>query len=360
MRNGLNALLKAILLKRNDMLIVRPARTDDLESFIKLARAAGPGFTSLAVPDSDLEDRLAKSVKSFAEDIDAPADHIYLLMLEDSETGEIVGVSAVKAKVGLNKPFFSFKLLKIAQSSSAANRHFDMNVMLLVNEYSGTSEVGTLFVKSKMRGTGAGRLISQARYMLIATAPERIASTIISELRGRVGKKGHSPFWESLGRKFFKMDFNEADEITAQTDNQFITDLMPKYPIYLDLLTDEAQEVVGKTHPDGVGARRLLEAEGFRFDGYVDIFDGGPTLAAPRDQIRTVKDSHVLTVVEQSDRKPTHQALVSNENVKEFRAVFAKVSFEDEGLYLSADVIGALQLKSGDKARVFATRIGIS
>lgn len=342
------------------MLIVRPARTDDLESFIKLARVAGPGFTSLAVPDSDLEERLAKSVKSFAENIDAPADHIYLLMLEDSETNEIVGVSAIKAKVGLNKPFFSFKLLKIAQSSSAANRHFDMNVMLLVNEYSGTSEVGTLFVKSKMRGTGAGRLISQARYMLIATAPERIADTIISELRGRVDEHGHSPFWESLGRKFFKMDFSEADEITAQTDNQFITDLMPKYPIYLDLLTDEAQEAVGKTHPDGVGARRLLEAEGFRFDGYVDIFDGGPTMAAPRGQIRTVKDSHVLTVVEQSDMKPTHQALVSNEKVKEFRAVFANVRFEDDGLHLSADTIEALQLKSGDKARVFATRIGIS
>jgi arginine N-succinyltransferase len=346
--------------KKNNMLIVRPARTDDLESFVKLARSAGPGFTSLAVSDSDLKARLAKSVKSFAADINAPGDHIYLLMLEDSETSEIVGVSAVKAMVGLNKPFFSFKLLKIAQSSSVANRHFDMNVMLLVNEYSGTSEVGTLFVKSKMRGTGAGRLISQARYMLIATAPERISNTIISELRGRVDEHGRSPFWESLGRKFFKMDFNEADEITAATDNQFITDLMPKYPIYLDLLTDEAQRAVGKTHPDGVGARKLLEAEGFRFDGYVDIFDGGPTMAAPRDQIRTVKNSHVLTVVEQNGAEPTHRALVSNEKVKEFRAVFAKVGFGNDELHLSRDVIESLQIKSGDKVRVFATRIGHS
>lgn len=341
------------------MLIVRPARADDLQSFIALAQAAGLGFTSLAVPDADLEARLAKSVKSFDADIDAPGDHIYLLMLEDSNTGEIVGVSAVKAKVGLNKPFFSFKLLKIAQSSSAANRHFDMSVMLLVNEYSGTSEVGTLFVKRKMRGTGAGRLISQARYMLIATAPERIADTIISELRGRVDASGHSPFWESLGRKFFKMDFNEADEITASTDNQFITDLMPKHPIYLDLLTEDAQEAVGKTHPDGVGARKLLEAEGFRYDGYVDIFDGGPTMAVPRDQIRTVKDSHVLTVVEHSDNAPSHRALISNERIKDFRAVFARVSFEDDGLHLAADVIQALRLQPGDKARVFATRIGI-
>ncbi len=341
------------------MLIVRPARTEDFESFVELADAAGPGFTSLAVPHSDLKARLAKSVKSFAADIDAPGDHIYLLMLEDSETGEIVGMSAVKALVGLNKPFFSFKLLKIAQSSSVANRHFDMSVMLLVNEYSGTSEVGTLFVKSKMRGTGAGRLISQARYMLIATAPERIGDTIISELRGRVDANGHSPFWEALGRKFFKMDFNEADEITASTDNQFITDLMPKYPIYLDLLTEEAQAVVGKTHPDGVGARRLLEAEGFRYDGYVDIFDAGPTMAAPRDQIRTVKDSHVLTALEQTDNKPTHRALMSNEQIKDFRAVYAKVSFGDDGVYIPNNALQALMLQPGDKVRVYATRIGM-
>ncbi len=340
------------------MLIVRPARADDLESFIELARSAGPGFTSLAVPDSDLKMRLDKSVKSFSAKIDEPGDHIYLLMLEDTSTGEIVGVSAVKAMVGINKPFFSFKLLKIAQSSSVANRHFDMDVMLLVNEYSGTSEVGTLFVKSKMRGTGAGRLISQARYMLMATSPERIAETIISELRGRVDKHGHSPFWESLGRKFFKMDFNQADEITAQTDNQFITDLMPKYPIYLDLLTDEAQAVVGRAHPDGVGARRLLEAEGFRFDGYVDIFDGGPTMAAPRDQIRTIKDSHILPAFAKAHLKPTHRALVSNESIENFRAVFAEISFEDDIVHLGTQTMAGLGLKDGDPARILATRIG--
>ncbi len=340
------------------MLIVRPARADDLDSFINLARSAGPGFTSLAVPDSDLAARLDKSVKSFAAKIDQPGDHIYLLMLEDSDTGEIVGVSAVKAMVGINKPFFSFKLLKIAQSASVANRHFDMDVMLLVNEYSGTSEVGTLFVKSKMRGSGAGRLISQARYMLMATAPERIADTIISELRGRVDEHGHSPFWESLGRKFFKMDFNQADEITAQSDNQFITDLMPKYPIYLDLLTDEAQAVVGRAHPDGVGARRLLEAEGFRFDGYVYIFDGGPTMAAPRDQIRTVKDSHILPVSVRENLKPTHRALMSNESIENFRSVFAEVSFENDTVQLAAKTIKALRLKDGEMARVLAKRIG--
>jgi len=82
-------------------------------------------------------------------------------------------------------------------------------------------------------------------------------------------------------------------------------------------------------------------------------------MAAPRDQIRTVKDSHVMPVVEQSDIEPTHRALISNERVKDFRSVFAKVSFEDDGLHISKDVIEALRLQPGDDARVFAIRIGI-
>lgn len=339
------------------MLIVRPAKLSDLNSFIGLARLAGPGFTSLAVSDSELEARLQKSVKSFALNTDKLGDQIYLLMLEDSETGEIVGISAVKSLVGHEKPFFSFKLLNIVQSSSVANRHFNMEIMLLVNEYSGTSEVGTLFVHSKMRGTGAGRLISQARYMLIAAAPSRFAQTVISELRGSVDGKGYSPFWESLGRKFFKMDFNEADKITAETDNQFITDLMPKYPIYKELLSDEAQAVIGETHPDGAGAKRLLEAEGFRYENCVDIFDAGPTMVAPRDQIRTVKGSRVVEVQLDERKGHTHMALVSNNCIDNFRAVYSPIHILGDKVGLSQNVIAALQINEGSMARVFATRI---
>ncbi len=341
------------------MLIVRPARQDDLDDLIRLARLAGPGFTSLAVSDEDLAERLKKSCKSFDLKTDKLSEQTYMLMLEDNKTNEIVGLSAVKSQVGIGKPFFSFKLLNLVQSSTSADRHFDMGIMLLVNEYSGTSEVGTLFVESKMRGTGAGRLISQARYMLIAAAPQRFAETVISELRGRVDKDGYSPFWEALGRKFFKMDFNEADKITAETDNQFITDLMPKYPIYRELLTQEAQDVIGKTHPDGKGARRLLEAEGFRFENSVDIFDAGPTMVVPRDQIRTVKDSHVVAAILDDDIKATHRGLVSNNQVEGFRAVYTRLTFTDNGVKLSGDVMAALNISQDDEVRVFAARIGI-
>ncbi|NNC36548.1 MAG: arginine N-succinyltransferase [Hyphomonadaceae bacterium] len=333
------------------MLIVRPSKISDLNAFIDLKDAAGSGFTSLAVHDSDLKARLQKSAKSFRSQGDTSGNSIYLLMLEDSNTGEIVGVSAVKSQVGVGKPFFSFKILNLVQSSSAADRHFNMEIMLLVNEYSGASEVGTLFVKQKMRGTGAGRLISQARYMLIAAAPNLFADTVISELRGRVDEQGYSPFWEGMGRKFFKMDFNEADEITAKTNNQFITDLMPRYPIYVDLLPDEARQVIGQCHPDGLGAKRLLEDEGFRYEKFVDIFDAGPTLEVRKNQIRTVKDSQLFKVRDGDQGKS--RALMSNNRINDFRAVFTRATVEGDGVILTSEVRKALRVKVNEQVRVF-------
>ena len=335
------------------MLIVRPARVSDLQALVSLAKLAGPGFTSLSMANEEHLARLKNSADSFAQEIEEAGDQVYMLMLEDSESGEIVGVSSIKALIGGMTPFFNFKLFDIAQSSSVAKRHFTIEAMLLVNEYAGASEVGTLFVHSKMRGTGAGRLISQARYMLIAAAPQRFADTVISELRGCVDADGYSPFWESLGRKFFKMDFDKADIITAESGNQFIIDLMPKHPIYTNLLSEEAQAVIGKTHPDGAGARKLLEAEGFRYERCIDLFDGGPTLAVQRDQIRIVKQSGLVVVEFDETKEHTHTALVSNNNIANFRTVYTGINIAEGKVCLPQKVAKALEVQDGDQVRCF-------
>lgn len=335
------------------MLIVRPARADDLKDILRLARLAGPGFTSLAVGEAALAERLKKSVKSFNGASALSPEHIYLLILEHD--GAVVGLSAIKGQIGMRDPFFNFRILNIAQKSKVADKRFDMDVLVLVNDYSGASEVSSLFVMADQRGTGAGRLISQARYMLMAADPERFAPRVISELRGHVDDDGVSPFWDAIGRKFFHMDFNEADHISAEQDNQFILDLMPKYPIYTDLLPEEARVVIGQTHPAGIGARRYLEAEGFRYDGMVDIFDAGPSVSAPRDDIRTIRDSR-LVKVNGIGVDGELDALVSRNDVKDFACVMTKVSFYGETVNINNSALNALGLETGDEARVWIKR----
>jgi arginine N-succinyltransferase len=56
-----------------------------------------------------------------------------------------------------------------------------------------------------------------------------------------------------------------------------VAELMPRHPVYVNLLP-ERRAAIGEVHDDTQPARVLLEQEGFRYEGYVDIFDAGPTL----------------------------------------------------------------------------------
>ncbi len=339
------------------MLVSRPANLEDLESLIALADRAGPGFTSLAVGTEVLEARLRKSNISYELGSDIGPDRIYILMLEDSTTGAVVGMSAIKAQVGVSDPFFNFRVMKIGKKSTVTDRRFDMDVVMMVNEYNGATEVSSLYVLPNMRGTGAGRLIAQSRYMLMAGDQKRFSDTVISELRGHVDDTGYSPFWEAIGRQFFKMDFTEADNFSAEQDSQFILDLMPRYPIYAALLPEEARAVMGETHPDGVGARKLLEAEGFRYTGLIDIFDGGPSVSAPLRDIRTIKESRVLKANSgDPGSKNTLNALISNEEIGGFRCVYGKIRFENEDLIVSPEILRVLHKEPGDLVRIWIKR----
>jgi len=340
------------------MLVVRAARSNDHAAFVDLARAAGPGFTSLSLDDEALHAKLLKSEKAFEGALTDRSDCVYQLMLEDSDTGQVYGTAAVKAEVGVRKPYFDFKIYTIAQASSEADRRFDMDAMLLVNDFAGATEVGSLFVSGDLRGSGAGRLTAQSRYMLVAADRSRFGDRVLSELRGVVNEAGESVFYEHVARPFFRMSFNEADALSAATDNQFILDLMPKTPIFLDLLPSGVQQVIGQTHPHGANALRLLESEGFRYDRYVDIFDGGPLVSCRTEDIRTVRDSQVLSVANARPSSETVRALVSNDRFPDFRCVHAEVSLigEDQ-LALDADAARALDVAASASVRLWSKEL---
>jgi arginine N-succinyltransferase len=332
------------------MLIVRAARTSDIDDLVRLAGEAGTGFTSLAVPADVLAERLEKSEAAFRAPDPGQTEDTYQLMLEDTETGRIVGCSAIKAMVGVSKPYWDFKIITLAQHSSEADRRFDMDAMLLVNDFAGSSEVGTLFVSEAGRGTGAGRLVAQSRYLMIAADRSRFGDRVLAELRGVVKEDGSSPFFDAVSRPFFRMDFDDADRLSAATDNQFILDLGPQHLIYLDLLPQEVRDVIGKPHEQGEGAYNLLLWEGFHYDRYVDIFDGGPLVSTWTENVRTLRESREVTVKAASG-PGNAEGILSTDRFPDFRT--CQVSAIDDGdvLGVSNDIMQALDLREGDKAR---------
>ena len=225
--------------------------------------------------------------------------------------------------------------------------------MFLVTDFAGASEVGTLFVRPENRSGGTGRLIAQARYMVVAAAPHRFGDTVVSELRGCVDHEGHSPFWEHLGRRFFDMDFGEADTLSASGNNQFIADLAPKYPLYVELFPKEARDVIGVTHPDGVGARKLLEWEGFRYNRVVDIFDAGPLVSCRRDLIRTHRESRRVTFRARDNLTSTVSGIISSDRMNNLRMTYGDLEDQGEDIYLKPEILDLLHMKTGDAGRVW-------
>ncbi|KGJ94996.1 arginine N-succinyltransferase [Colwellia psychrerythraea] len=337
------------------MIIVRPIKKSDLKSLYQIAVDSGHGFTSLPVNEQLLQQRISKAEESFVKDVSQPGNEGYLFVMEDTETGKVVGTSGIEAAVGLDDAFYHYHLGKVVHSSRELNIYNTVETLSLCNDYTGASEICTLFLSDSHRKNNNGRFLSRFRFLFIAEHQERFSDTIIAEMRGISDENGSSPFWQWLEEHFFSMDFPTADYLTGIGKKVFIAELMPKYPIYVNLLSKEAQDVIDKVHPKTVPALRLLEAEGFARRGYVDIFDGGPTVESHVNNIRTVNHSKRCQVII-GEVQSTDNYIICNSQVENFRATQAPLSLRDTAnqVVISQEVADALMVKEGDWVRLVA------
>ena len=331
---------------------VRAARAADLPALMDLARLTGGGFTNLPADAAALAERLAWSDASFARLDDAPDDELYILLLEQAATGRIGGCGMVFSRIGARWPFYSYKIGVLSQTSKALERTFSLPFLSLVTDHDGASEVGGLFLHPDLRTGGLGRLLARSRYLFVAQHRARFGDKMLAELRGVLDEDGNSPFWDALGAKFFGMSFPDADTFNGVHGSQFIADLMPKHPIYTALLPEGARAVIGQPHGKGRAALAMLEAEGFQYDNYVDIFDGGPTVTARTDQLRTVRDCTAAPVARLcSSGEDFVRSLVASGTLSDFRAWIGHVGAEIQGCALPAGEAAAMGVHIGDEVR---------
>ena len=338
-------------------MLLRPATLNDQDAVLELAKQAGFGMTSLPPDKEVLAEKITNSVASFAGKNDKKKQDTFFFVLEDPEKqGRIVGTCGIKAHIGLSQPFYSYKLTTITQASQQLDVFSKHTILQVTNDLTGMSEIGSLFLLPEYRRDRIGKLLSLSRFMFIAAHPEHFADQVIAEMRGVHDADGNAPFYNAVARHFFQMTFTEADYINATQGNQFINDLMPKYPIYLELLPKAAQKVVGKPNPASEAAMVMLERQGFKFSGYVDIFDGGPTLVVEKSAIRTLRESSHATVagIEEMRENDT-KMMVSNDGFAEFRCAFGRIrQVSPTEIILSHRLQSRLGVKIGDKIRMHA------
>lgn len=336
------------------MKLIRPITPADYPALVQFAHESGHGFTSLPKHEAHLKTKIERAEAAFGHGPEADGSAGFLFVMEDVATGQVLGTSGIEARVGLDDALYHYHLSKVVHSSRELAIHNTVDVLTLCNDYTGATEICTLFLTQAARARHNGYLLSRFRFLFMAQQPQFFAETVIAEMRGVSDADGRSPFWGWLQKHFFSMDLADAVHRVGMGQKSFIAELMPHYPVYVSLLDEAAQAVIGQVHAQTVPALKMLESEGFQWRAYVDPFDAGPTVEARREQIRSVTRSRDLPV---APLPPGEQApgtlLVANHDCQGFRATLVpgRIDTVHERVLLPADALKALDVISGERVR---------
>jgi arginine N-succinyltransferase len=282
------------------MMIVREVGTEDLDALWDLIGQANLGMTSLKIDKEQLADRIERSHFAFRRTNERAEGAPYVLVMQDTATGALVGTSCIFSKTGGFEPFYAYRVVSEVVYCERLKVTNETHSLHLVKIHNGPTEIGSLFLLPEYRGRGCGKLLSMSRFAYMAAHPKRFASHTIAEMRGNIGNDDSCPFWNAIGAHFFKIDFPSADTL-SMIDKQFIEDLMPKYPIYLELLPKDAVDSIGVVHDQTKPALAMLEAQGFARNGLIDIFDGGPVVECKTEDIAAIRRSRPYRLAHENE-----------------------------------------------------------
>jgi arginine N-succinyltransferase len=334
------------------MHVVRPVGLSDIAALEKLAAVTMPGVHTLPKTREKIAASVERSIASFAAHVDIPSEESYMFVLENQARREIAGTAAIHASAGSNGTYFSFRNDVIQQVSRDLNISHSVHALTLCSELTAYSQLSGFYLRERERTGIEAALLSRARLLFAVLAPHRFGDRFFVPLAGVTDAAGSSPFWDALGRKFFKMDFLDAERIIGGARNRtLIVELMPHYPVYVPLLPGDAQAAMGQIHPDGERAFNLLTEEGFEADDYIDIFDGGPILQAHKNSLRSFSGSLMRRVAPaESGADPLVSYAIAASSEDNFRAVTAACPPVEAGefVHLPGAVRDALMVAPGD------------
>lgn len=339
------------------MLFVRPSKLSDLDQIERMARSTGPILHSLPPDRQRLQALVSHSIYSLRDDVEFPGEEGYLFVLEDSDTGRLHGTAGIVAIAGYSEPFYAFRNDVVVHASPELKVNRRVHVLAMSHELTGRSRLTGFYLDSEAftLARHVPDLLSRARLLFAAQHRPRFTDAVFTVLPGVADEAGHSPFWEGVGRKFFGRDFTPMEIASGGRGRTFIAEMMPADPLYVPLLSGDAQRVMGEPHPDARVPYRCHVDEGLEPDCFVDIFDAGPVLTAALDLCHSVRHSalHVALRGEApAGAGETVPYMVSNTSAEDFRAVVV-----DLPAHLYSEVVlpqaaaDVLEIADGDEVR---------
>jgi arginine N-succinyltransferase len=332
------------------MIIVRPVTRQDLNVFAEFSFESLLGMTNLPRDRDQLYEKIVLSETSFLKKITKPEKEEYYFVLQDLITGRIGGFCGIIAKNSQSRQLF-YRVESLDTQARHLSAPQKMNILRVVSNNKNASEVCSLYLQPTFRHSGQGRLLSLSRFLFIASQRKRFEKKIVAELRGYLDTRQISPFWEAVGRHFCNLSFVE---LMAQLDQDriFISEILPKHPIYIDLLPREAQEVIGKIHENTKPALAMLLQENFTYEDKIDVFEAGPLLSVATSAIRTIKKSCLIKINITANLLAEEAEFILGNEKLNFRSCFGKLQFisKTQGV-INKQVAEALQVRQGEIIR---------
>ncbi len=331
------------------MHLVRPCTLDDVSSIESLVRDNHAQISSLPRKRARLVERIEHSLRSFENDSTLTGGQFFLFVLEDTQTGQILGCSGIAMNNQIKRPFYNYRLGELIHASETFDIHTPVSVLHLTHELTGCNVLCSFAIKRELLGTELFDLISRARFMFIRQFSDIFSENLVVELQGVCNEEGQSAFWDSWGRNFFNMDYASANYHVATKSRTFLAELMPPHPVYVKMLTPEAQAVIGQHDNRADDIHALLEQEGFKGSPYVDIFDAGEVMIAKRDEVTTYKKASRKTLLHGSVSTGL-PFLVCNDSFSNFRCGLVQLTDgRGEVLRVNALEMELLKLRSGSE-----------
>jgi arginine N-succinyltransferase len=339
------------------VLLLRDVRKSDLPALRALARVLNS--VNLPADDRALSGIIQRSVRSFAGRVADPMRRSYVFVLEDLARERVLGTSMVIAQHGTREsPCTFLDVTERENYSSTLDRHFRHRVLSIGFHFDGPTEIGGLVVDPRARGSQAepGKQLSFVRFLYMAMFRDRFRETVLAELMPPLVRNGKSHFWESFGRRFTGLEYQEADKLSRK-GKEFIQQLFPAGEFYATLLPPRVQRALGKVGRGTEPARRMLSRIGFRYVDRVDPFDGGPHYEARLAEISLVREHRRLGLaagtLAAGARDPEVLAgVVRPSGPNRFRAVRTRARVSGDQLLLPAAARAALGARPGDAVDV--------
>ncbi len=339
---------------RGDMMIYRPVTLDDLGALEAFSKTLGVGTAGAFQTDrSGLEQVILHSMDSFCRPVHTPGDEVYVFVLWEETENELVGIYKLAAVVNGGRKFFSYQIRDVHQFSPVLGVDKSLPALFLVNELTGATLPSSQVLHPKYRGKGRyAYVLCSAFLFYIGRFPWRFPKRVIGEYRGCYDSQNRSLFWKHFVQRFSKsVDYTTYLQLLRNGLEEEVIGLLPKGPIFLELLSEEIQSTIGQTHVEAQPALKLNMRQGFQNTGHISYSSGAPILETCIQDLKQISAQQSAPIGDLVSSLHGPRFLMSNAcSNLDFRVCYAPfVEEEDGSVTTTQQAARSLQLRKDER-----------